>query len=222
LSHANVNTFKSEALAGGRAMKGIVFDRQRSGPVSEEWDGQFAIAAPESPGVEVTYLTDFDPGTPGAEVWAPFARDGRLPNATRGVVSSGEPLAGAIAVRFTLAPGARRDVPLVLAWDLPVVQFGGVARWLRRYTEFFGASGTNAWAIARAGLENAEAWSAAIDAWQKPYVSDESKPLWYRGMLCTALSALAALGSGWARPLGAPASTPWTFGYLECFDYPYY
>ena len=222
LSHGDFNTFKSEPLAGGGTMKGIVFDRQRSGPVTEEWDGQFAIAASGTEGVEVTYLTDFDAFGSGAEVWTPFARDGRLPNTTRGVMSTGEAIAGAIAVRFTLAPGARRSVPLALAWDLPIAQFGGGARWLRRYTEYFGASGTNAWAIARAGLENAERWSAAIDAWQKPYIEDETKPLWYRGMLWNEMYALADLGTVWARPLGAPADTPWTFGYLECFDYPYY
>src|SRR5262249_46265640 len=156
LNHGNVNSFRSEPLGGGGAMKGIVFDRQRSGPVSEEWDGTFAIAALESPGVEVTYLTDYDASGSGAEVWAPFAKDGRRPHTTRGVMSSGEPSAGAIAVRFTLAAGAKRDVPLVIAWDLPFVQFGGGTRWQRRYTDSFGASGTNAWAVARAGLENAE------------------------------------------------------------------
>ena len=36
-----------------------------------------------------------------------------------------------------------------LSWDLPVVQFGGGRKWIRHYTEFFDASGTNAWKIAR-------------------------------------------------------------------------
>src|SRR2546430_9628776 len=33
-------------------------------------------------------------------------------------------LAGAIAVRFTLKPGEKRVIPIVIAWDLPVVEFG--------------------------------------------------------------------------------------------------
>jgi non-lysosomal glucosylceramidase len=222
LNHGNTNALRQEALAGGGAMKGLVFDRVRKGAVSEEWDGQLAIAAAETPGVEITHFTTFSPASPGAEVWQPFAKDGRLPNADLAWVSAGEPLAGALAVRLTLAPGESRSVPLVLAWDLPVIQFGGGAKWLRRYTEFFGASGTNAWAIARAGLQNAGAWSSAIDAWQRPYVEDAAKPLWYRGMLWNELYALADLGTVWARPVGAGPGTPWTFSYLECFDYPFY
>ncbi|HEX6739586.1 MAG TPA: non-lysosomal glucosylceramidase, partial [Vicinamibacteria bacterium] len=222
LNHGNTNTARREAPSGGAAMKGIVFDRVRQAPVSEEWDGQFVIAAAEGPGVEVTHVATFSPQGPGAEVWQPFARDGRLPNSDLSWASAGEPLAGALAVRVTLKPGERRSLPLVLAWDLPVIQFGGGAKWQRRYTEYFGASGSNAWAIARAGLEHAEEWSAAIDAWQRPYVEDASKPLWYRGMLWNELYALADLGTVWARPVGAAQGAPWTFSYLECFDYPFY
>lgn len=222
LHHANVNTYKSEAIQGGAKMHGIVFDRLRRGPVTEDWDGQFVIAAAETAGVEVSYISEFFAGGPGTELWAPFAKDGRLPNASTGVVSAGEPMAGAIAVRFTLRPGEKRTVPLVIAWDLPIVQFGGGAKWVRRYTEFFGTSGTNAWAIAKTALENGRAWSAAIDAWQKPYVENEAKPLWYRGMLWNELYAMADLGTVWAKPMGSDAKEPWTFGQLECFDYPYY
>jgi non-lysosomal glucosylceramidase len=219
---SNRNAYRAEPLGGGAVMKGIVFDRLRRGPVTEDWDGQFAIAAAESPGVEVTTLTDFVAQGRGDEVWKPFAKDGRLPGGGLGVVSAGEPLAGAIAARFTLAAGQRRDVRMVLSWDLPVAQFGGGAKWHRKYTEFFGTSGTNAWAIAKTGLQQGDGWSAAIDKWQKPYVEDRSKPLWYRGMLWNELYALADLGTVWARPIDAAPATPWTFGYLECFDYAYY
>jgi non-lysosomal glucosylceramidase len=222
LSQGNINAARTEAGPGGTVMKGIVFDRGRRGPVQEEWDGQFVIAALESPGVEVSYLATFGARGSGAEVWQPFARDGRLPSSDRTWTSGGEPLGGAVAARLTLLPGERRSVPFVLAWDLPVIQFGGGAKWLRRYTEYFGRSGTNAWAIARVGLLNAERWSAAIDEWQRPYVEDASKPLWYRGMLWNELYALADLGSVWARPVDATASTPWSFSILECFDYPFY
>ncbi|MBN2371349.1 MAG: glucosylceramidase [Vicinamibacteria bacterium] len=221
LNQGNVNSARSERLAGG-TMKGIVFDRARRGSVEEEWDGQFVIAAVEVPGIEVSYMTTFDPAGEGAEVWRPFASDGRLSDSGLAWRSGGEPLAGAVAVRVRLQAGERRSVPFVVAWDLPVIQFGGGAKWVRRYTEFFGASGTNAWAIARTGLEQAERWSGLIDEWQTPYVEDASKPLWYRGMLWNELYALADLGTVWARPKDAPAGTPWTFSALECFDYPFY
>jgi len=40
----NKNVFRAESISDAK-MQGIVFDRSRTGPVSEEWDGQFAIAA---------------------------------------------------------------------------------------------------------------------------------------------------------------------------------
>ena len=165
-------------------MKGIVFDRHRmSSPVADDWDGQMAIAALESSGVEVSYQTTYSPDSDGSEVWVPFSKDGRLANSDRQWISSSENLAGAIAVRFTLKPGEKRTVPMVISWDLPVVEFGAGRKWYRHYTDFYGTSGANAWQIAADGLTNAGKWSDAIDAWQAPYIEDDSKPLWYRGAL---------------------------------------
>jgi non-lysosomal glucosylceramidase len=158
-------------------MRGLVFDRNRFGAVENEWDGQFVIAALESPGVEVSHFTTFDPKDDGKRVWESFARDGVLAGNGEDWVSSGENLAGAITVRFTLKPGERRTVPMVIAWDLPIVEFGSGRKWYRRYTDFYGTTGTKAWDIARDGLLKSTEWSDAIDAWQAPYVNDESKPL---------------------------------------------
>ncbi len=222
LSDGDTNRFVTEAQ-GGTSVKGIVFDRHRTGaPVTDEWDGQMAIAALESPGVEVSYQTTYSPDENGAEVWGPFAKDGRLANNDRRWVSSGENLAGAIAVRFTLKPGERRTIPMVISWDLPVAEFGSGRKWYRHYTDFYGTNGTNAWKIAEDGLQNAAKWSDAIDGWQAPYVNDESKPLWYRGALFNELYTIADGGSLWGRPVNSAKNTPATFGFLECFDYPYY
>jgi non-lysosomal glucosylceramidase len=222
---ANVNRLKTETVSyqdRPTVMKGILFDRgQRTAPVTEQWDGQFAIAALEVPGVEISTLTTFAPGD-GREVWEPFAKDGRLSNADVSWMSSGERLAGALAATVTLAPGESKTIPMVLSWDLPVAEFGLGAKWWREYTRFFGTSGQNAWQIARTGLTEGDGWSAAIDRWQAPYVQDTSKPDWYRGMLWNENYILADGGTLWGRPMGAPESTPSTFGLLECFDYPYY
>jgi non-lysosomal glucosylceramidase len=180
------------------------------------------IASLESPGVEVTYQTTFAPDRDGKEIWAPFSKDGKLANSNDAWTSSGESLAGAITVRFTLEPGEKRVVPMVIAWDLPVTEFGSGRKWHRRYTDFYGSSGTNAWAIARDGLANAASWSEAIDAWQAPYIKDESKPLWYRGMLFNELYVLADLGSFWGRPVGSNPQAPPVYSFMECYDYPYY
>ena len=222
LSEGDSNRFKTEAR-NDAIMKGIVFDRHRAGsPVTDEWDGQMAIAAEESSGVEVSYQTTYSPDGDGAEVWAPFSKDGKLANDDRQWVSSGENLAAAIAVRFTLKPGEKRTIPMVISWDLPVVEFGAGRKWFRHYTDFYGTSGTNAWKIAADGLTNAAKWSDAIDAWQAPYVEDESKPLWYRGELFNELYILADGASLWGRPVGPAKNTQSTFGFLECFDYPFY
>ena len=214
----NHNRFVNEA-----GVKAIIFDRNRSGPVQDEWDGQFAIATIDSPGVEVTTQTTFraDEGD-GSEIWKPFSSDGRLSNNNDGWISSDEQLAGAIAVRFSLKPGEKRVIPMVVAWDLPIVQFGSGRKWYRHYTDFYGTTGTNALQIARDALQNAAKWSDSIDAWQSSYVNDDSKPLWYRGQLFNELYTVADGGSFWGRPVDSDPKTPDTFAFMECFDYPYY
>jgi non-lysosomal glucosylceramidase len=218
----NLNLTFSHSAGSLGTVKGVLFDRLRPGAVQNDWDGQFAIAAVESPGVEVTYQTTYLPDFGGSEVWAPFSSDGRLANSDLSYISSGETFAGAIAVRFTLQPGEKRVVPMVVAWDLPIVEFGTGRKWYRHYTDFFGTTGTNATKIAEAGLQNAAAWSDAIDAWQAPYVNDQSKPDWYRSALFNELYILADGGSFWGRPVGSDPKTPQTFSFMECYDYPYY
>jgi len=222
LNEGNHNRFVSTTLGASGTMKGIVFDRDRAGAAPNEWDGQMMIAALESQGVEVSYQTTYRPNGDGSEVWTPFAKDGRLANDDNNWVSSSERLAGAIAIRFALRPGEKRIVPLVIAWDTPVAEFGAGRKWYRRYTDFYGISGKNVTKIAGDALVNSKDWSEAIDRWQSPIVNDESKPLWYRGMLFNELYALADGGSFWGRPVGSDAKTRATFGYMECFDYPYY
>ncbi len=203
MNQGNNNKFVSESLGAAGTMKGIVFDRNRASASPNEWDGQFAISALESPGVEISYETTFEADGDGKAVWAPFAKDGRLANGNAPWVSSGESLAGAIVVRFTLQPGEKRIVPMAISWDFPVVEFGSGRKWDRRYTDFYGTTGKNAFAIARDALTHSAAWSSAIDAWQAPYINDESKPLWYRGMLFNELYTLTDTGSFWGRPEGS-------------------
>src|SRR3984893_4962707 len=190
LSQGNQNHFRQENVPSAGTMKGIVFDRNRADGVVNEWDGEFSIAALQSSGVEVSYQTEFLADGDGKSVWAPFSKDGKLADSTTSWVSASEKLGGAIAVRVTLQPGEEKIVPMVIAWDFPVVEFGQGRKWNRRYTDFFGTTGDNSWAIARDGLLHAAEWSAAVDAWQKPYIDNESKPVWYRAMLFNELSVL--------------------------------
>ena len=221
-NQGNHNDYRSEKLGEQGTMKGIVFDRNRAGGAPNEWDGQFVIAALDSPGVEVSYQTTFQASGDGKAVWTSFSKNGRLVDDTKSWVSDKEKLAGAIALRFTLQPGESKVIPMVIAWDFPLVQFGEGRKWNRRYTDFYGTSGTNAWNIARDGLLHATQWSAAIDKWQAPYVNDDSKPLWYRSMLFNELYALTDGGTFWGRRAGAGPKTAPLFAELECFDYAYY
>ncbi len=222
LDHGNHNRFVDDGSGVGGHVKGIVFDRVHPKGVQDDFDGQWAIASVESPGVDITYQTTYVPFTGGQEIWGPFAKDGRLANDNQAWYSSGEPLAAAIAVRFTLQPGEKRVVPMTISWDMPIVQFGSGRKWLRHYTDFYGTTGTHAWKIAKDGLQNASKWSDEIDTWQSQYVNDESKPLWYRGELFNELYILTDGGSFWGRPVGSDPKTPATFAFMECFDYPYY
>jgi non-lysosomal glucosylceramidase len=119
----------------------VVFDRMRAGARPNEWDNQFAISALETDGVEVSYQTTFQASGDGKTVWRPIAKDGRLANDSKSWVSDKEEFAGAIAVRFTLQPGEKRVIPIVIGWDSSVIQFGEGRRWERRYTDFYGTSG---------------------------------------------------------------------------------
>lgn len=221
-NQGNFDSYKSESIGPEEQMKGIVFDRKRAGTIPNDWDGQFVIAALQTPGVDVSYQTTFQATGDGKAVWSHFAKDGTLANDTTSWVSDSEKLAGAIAVRFTLKPGEHKVIPMVIAWDFPVVQFGEGREWYRRYTDFYGTSGRNAWKIAHDGLLHATAWSNAIDAWQAPYINNQSEPIWYRGMLFNELYTLTDGGSFWGREKGSDPKTLPSFALLECYDYAYY
>lgn len=223
LNAGNHNRFVSEPRGDDTTMKGILFERNRFGASArDEWEGQMAIASVQSPGVEITYHTTYRTDEDGHSIWAPFAKDGRLSNSKEGWVSSGENLGAAIAIRFTLKPGQKRTVPMVISWDFPIVEFGSGRKWYRHYTDFYGTEGDSAWKIAADGLKNSTQWSDDLDAWQAPYINDEKKPLWYRSALFNEMYILADGGSFWGRPVGSDPKTAPTFDFMECFDYPFY
>lgn len=225
LDYGNKNTYvERKANAGSPEVKGIVFDRVRIGDrVENDWDGQWVIATTQQPGVEIThYTTASTYGASIRKLWQAFAKDGKLPNDDNNWISSVETMLGGIAVTFELKPGETKVVPMVIAWDLPMVQFGGGRKWYRKYTDFFGTSGTNALDIVREALTNADKWSKEIDDWQAKYVNDESKPDWYRAMLFNEMYILTDGGAFWGRPVGAPKTVPAKYSFMECYDYPFY
>ena len=199
------------------------------------WNGSFAIMAGEEPGVELTTLDRFL-ADDGSDVWADFAADGRLGDVVDGRPSQpGEAIGAALCATVELGPGETKRLAFVLAWDLPVVEFGSGTCWYKRYTRFFGRSGANAWGIGAEALAKRTEWSAAIDAWQAPILADSARPDWYKGALFNELYFLVDGGTVWTdgepfRPAeaagpaedAASADSLGHFAVLECYDYPFY
>jgi non-lysosomal glucosylceramidase len=208
------------------------------------WNGTVAIMAGEEPGVLVTTFDRFL-ADEGSDVWADFATDGRLGNVVDDRPSRpGEAIGAALAATIEVAPGETKHVTFVLAWDLPIVEFGSGTRWFKRYTRFFDRSGSNAWAIGADALVRRSEWSSAIDAWQAPILADPARPDWYKGALFNELYFLVDGGTVWTdgepfrgpERAGGPAvfsaagqsDDGWKaeslghFAVLECYDYPFY
>jgi len=208
------------------------------------WNGSFAIMAGEEPGVQLSTRDRFS-ADDGSDLWADFAADGRLDDIVEARPSQpGEAIGAALAATLELAAGETRLVSFVLAWDLPVVEFGAGTCWYKRYTRFFGRTGDNAWAIGAEALAKRTEWSSAIDAWQAPILANAARPDWYKGALFNELYFLVDGGTVWTdgepfRPAdsgngsgGLPASGPagggesaeslGHFAVLECYDYPFY
>ncbi|MEA5601326.1 GH116 family glycosyl hydrolase [Nostoc sp. UHCC 0252] len=187
----------------------------------QEGDGTWCIATVKHPQVEVFHHTRWNPEGTGDEVWQSFAKDGSLPNyIDANPVGEGEQLGAAIAIRFTLQPGETLEIPFVLAWDLPITEFAAGVNYYRRYTDFFGKNGNNAWAIASTALQEYQSWRSQIQTWQKPILDREDLPNWFKMALFNELYDLTSGGTLWSAaseldPIGQ-------FAVLECLDYRWY
>ncbi|HET7472007.1 MAG TPA: GH116 family glycosyl hydrolase, partial [Candidatus Limnocylindrales bacterium] len=187
--------------------------------------GTFAIAAAADDGLELSAAAWFDP-VADTELWTDFAADGRL-EAGPGTAAAGSRAGGAaIAATMALAPGERRSIRFAIAWDLPIVEFGGGRRWWKRYTRSWGRTGQRAGDLARYALAEAPAWRRAIESWQAPYLTDPTRPDWYVMALFNELYFLVDGGTFWeAGEVGEPEpdpDDPGRFALLECVDYPFY
>jgi non-lysosomal glucosylceramidase len=186
-----------------------------------EGEGQLAIATVTNPSVEVFYNARWNPSGNGAEVWETFAADGSLVDfQDETPAAPGEQIAAAMAIRFTIRPGRTRKIPFILAWDFPVTEFAPDINYYRRYTDFFGRTGNNAWPIVRTALKHADYWKEKIQSWQEPILNRKDLPNWFKMALFNELYLLADGGTLWTAaddrdPIGQ-------FGVLECLDYRWY
>jgi non-lysosomal glucosylceramidase len=201
---------------------GCLMDWQDHLELPQEGDGQWAIAAAMNPYKdEVFYHTRWNPAGDGADLWACFAADGSLPDwGDETPAAAGEQVGAAFTIRFTLEPGATRQLPFTVTWDVPVTEFAAGVTYYRRYTDFFGRSGGNAWAIARNTLRHYPQWRESIQTWQQPILYRQDLPDWFKMALFNELYDLTDGATLWTA---ADEQDPrGKFAIAECLDYRWY
>jgi len=200
---------------------GCVFGRVKADELVSEGDGSWCIATLKNPQVELFHHPHWSPIGTGSEVWQSFAQNGSLANFTNeAIADENTRLAAALAVRFTLPPGESLEIPFVLAWDLPVTEFATGVNYYRRYTDFFGRNGQNAWAIATTGLQAYQNWRSQIQNWQKPILDRQDLPQWFKMALFNELYDLTSGGTLWSA--ASEVDQYGQFAVLECLDYRWY
>ncbi len=215
------STGNFNSLTGDEQRIGIVMGKgEADDPV--EGDGQWAIGTLLNPYLwEVSYHTRWNPIGDGSVVWQTFSLVGSLPDRDDETPANvGEQIGSAIAVRFTLKPGQTLKIPFVLSWDFPVTEFAAGVNYFRRYTDFFGCTGLNAWTIARTALKHYRTWQEKILTWQQPILDRDDLPDWFKMALFNELYDLTDGGALWSAaderdPIGQ-------FAVLECLDYRWY
>ncbi len=200
---------------------GCVMTRLNADDDPKEGDGQWAIATITNPAVEVFYQTRWNPAGKGDDIWQNFSGDGcLLDDKDETACDPGERSACAIAVRFTVRPGKTRKIPFILSWDLPITEFAPGVEYYRRYTDFFGRNGKNAWSIIRTAMKHSDTWRESIEAWQKPILVREDLTDSFKMALFNELYILTDGGTLWSA---ANERDPHgQFGVLECIDYRWY
>ena len=175
--------------------------------------GTICIAAPVIPGkTSITYQAQFNGRGDGSEVWAPFAATGALSNSSQSSpAADGDIPAGALAVKFKLAPRERLEVPFVMAWDFPFYEFEKGVKYRKKYTDFFGADGGHALDIAREALAKSRDWEKSIDDFQAGIIGNAAYPGWLKQALLNELYILPET-SIWDAETGLHS-------YLESADY---
>lgn len=200
---------------------GCIFNRVRPHDGVSEGEGQMAIASTINPFLEVFCHNRWNPNSDGSQVWDYFATDGSLPdNIDETPAEPGEQIAGAIAIRVTINPGKTKKIPFILAWDLPITEFAQGIEYYRRYTDFFGRTGSSVWTMVRTALKHSDLWREKIEKWQLPVLQAQNLPDWLKMALFNELYLLAQGGTLWTS---ATESDPiGQFGVLECLDYRWY
>ncbi len=159
---------------------GVLFQRNPDQPVKRDMEGEFLLIAHGNNnthlGNEITY-TGLNTGqylgmsnqkyTLGC-VEDYFKENGELPGSQYTWRAHwNEPIGGAVKAGQEIAPGESSAFSFLLAWDLPLVQFGSERCWEKKYCEKFGTKGNNAVNIAEYSLQQKNEWRDKIISWQQ-------------------------------------------------------
>ncbi len=171
---------------------GVVLDARdpRNPPTTQ--DSEWCLAVRAEHGGEVSHAASWNALASGGDILGEFAARGRLPDKALDATAS----AGAVAFHATLEPKASLTVPFALSWDFPRVAMGPT-QWWRRYTEHYGQTGNNAFAIARDALLHHGEWEAAVDAWMRPILDEPAYPDWLKQAACNELYYESFGGAFW-------------------------
>ncbi|MFD3308635.1 GH116 family glycosyl-hydrolase [Streptomyces sp. NPDC058656] len=187
----------------------------------DSYKSQWTIAALPTAGQQLTYVTSWNGAGDGSDIYEPFTATGKLPN--RALDDSDS--AGAVAVSVRLRPGQKTTVRYALSWDFPQVYYDGVpegrAVWMRRYTEFLGATSTDtndyvpnsypfkqAFTIAKRELARHDDSLAAVESWWKPIAENPKYPVWLRKAALNELFGMVFSASFWEAGLVSNTITP--------------
>ncbi|MBD2136165.1 bile acid beta-glucosidase [Anabaena sp. FACHB-1237] len=187
----------------------------------QEGNGSWCIAVPKLPNAEIFYHSRFNCLGNGAEIWQNFSQNGSLSNyIDETPAKENERIGAAITVRFNLQPGESLQIPFVLSWDFPITEFAAGVNYYRRYTDFFGTNGENAWPMAIHAIKEYQNWKNNIENWQNSILQKSDIPDWFKMALFNELYDLTSGGTLWntaseANPVGQLAV-------LECLDYRWY
>lgn len=191
--------------------------------IEKDMDGEISLATLTGKDRKVTFQKYFFTDGDGEELTVPFYNKGELEDKELSRKRRDQGFGTAIAVKIHLKPGETKEIPFVLAWDLPLSEFGRGIKKYKYYTKYFNKKGTNGWQLAQLGLTNYKKWSKDIDKWHESIIkksryADRFKDQnlhYYFQMLINELYFLSDGGSYWDAATG-------DFGLLECFDYPFY
>ena len=168
----------------------LSFKNKRRDPLRNDFSiGDCTICVSRKAG-EITYLGEwnlqdecflFQERSLNLDAWKYFSESGELPDTNSKKVVEGESveLGGAMAVKFDLAPGQTKEIPVIFSWHFPLHTVGHIySKWFRdsRDTAKY-MSGKRARLLARTRRWHRELFSARIPYWLKDALVNNLYPL---------------------------------------------